>query len=133
MVNDLKFHHIGVACEDIDTTAAQYEKLGYERSEEVVDPLQNIKICFLNHDTMPCVELLAPVDEKSPVVEILAKNGTTPYHTCYKVNDLEGTIKELRAERYVVVSKPKVANAINGCRVAFLFHKDMGLIELVGA
>lgn len=132
MEHKMDFHHIGVACNDIDATAAKYEEIGYLRGEVVIDPLQNIKICFLHHDTMPSVELLAPVNENSPVVQILQKNGTTPYHICYSVDNIETGVKELRKLRYMVVSKPKTACAIDNKKVAFLFHKDMGLIELVG-
>lgn len=128
----MKFHHIGVACESIEDTAGQYALLGYTASPVVTDPLQNIKISFLTHPDMPLVELLAPVDGNSPVVDVLKKNGTTPYHICYSVDDLDSAIKDLRKKRYIVVSKPKPANAIEGNRVAFLYHKAMGLIELVG-
>lgn len=128
----MTFHHIGVACENIESTAGQYLGLGYSKSDVTTDPLQNVNICFLYHESMPCVELLSPVDETSPVVEILKKNGTTPYHICYSVENLDEAVKALRKDRFVVVSKAKPAKAIEGCRVAFLFHKDVGLIELVG-
>lgn len=128
---NLKFHHFGVACRNMDKTAELYNALGYSKGDVVFDPLQNINICFLSHPTMPLVELLAPVDEKSPVVQILEKNGTTPYHTCYVTTDIEATIKTFKRMKYLVVSKPKEACAIDGRRVAFLYNPDMGLIELV--
>lgn len=120
-----------MACQDIDKTARAYEALGYMRGDAVFDPLQNVNICFLSHDTMPTVELLSPVDGNSPVSNILEKNGVTPYHTCYAVDCLEETIKMLKRQRYVVVSQPKEACAIDGRRVSFLYNPDMGLIELV--
>ncbi|MGM9821684.1 MAG: VOC family protein [Muribaculaceae bacterium] len=132
MIDGLQFHHIGVATSDIENTAAQYGNFGYEMDGSVTfDPQQNINICFLKHPSMPLVELLAPADDKSPVVQILNKNGVTPYHVCYSVKDLEEAIKALRKLRYMIVSRPKPACAIGGRRVAFLYHKDMGLIELV--
>lgn len=132
MINKMKFHHIGVACRNIADTVAQYELLGYKwDGVEVVDSQQDIRITFLESEDKPLMELLAPVDEASPVVEILNKNGTSPYHFCYSVVDLDASIKELRALKYLVVSKPKEAVAFGGRRVAFLYHKDMGLIELV--
>lgn len=131
MEQNLTFHHFGVACNDIEKTAAAYAELGYLKGETIIDPLQNIKICFLNHSTMPLVELLEPVDDKSPVVQILQKNGTTPYHTCYSVDNLESVIREFKRLRYLIVSKPKTACAIDGRKVAFMYNPDMGLIELV--
>ena len=130
-MEDVKFHHFGVACRDIDKTAEEYSALGYSKGEIVFDPLQNVNICFLSHLAMPLVELLSPVNEDSPVVQILDKNGVTPYHTCYGVDNLEEAIKVFKRSRYVVVSKPKEACAIENRRVAFLYNSDMGLVELV--
>ena len=79
------------------------------------------------------VELLAPVDETSPVNKTLEKMGVTPYHTCYIVENIDDAIAALRKMRYVQVSKPAVAVAIQGSKVAFLFNKNVGLIELVEA
>jgi len=128
---DVVFHHIGIACRNIDKTAEVYSALGYKKGDVVFDPLQNINICFLSHPAMPLVELLSPVDENSPVVQILDKNGVTPYHTCYVVENLDQAVKEFKRMRYVIVSKPKEACAIENRRVAFLYNTDMGLIELV--
>lgn len=134
MIEGLLFHHIGVATSNIGQTAGQYVNLGYAHVGEIVyDPLQNINTCFLEHPSMPTVELLSPVDDKSPVVQILQKNGVCPYHICYSVNGLDEAIRKLRKLKYLIVSKPKPACAIGGKRVAFLYHKDMGLIELIEA
>lgn len=132
MIEDMKFHHIGIACENIDETASHYLPLGYEKGNTIIDPLQNIKVCFLSHPSMPLLEFLAPVDEDSPIVDILKKNGTTPYHICYSVSNLNDCISSLRKKQFVIVSKPKIANAIEGNRVAFLYNKAVGLIELMG-
>lgn len=131
MLQGMKYHHVGIACEDIDRTASQYESMGYVRGERIIDPIQNIEICFLEHEDMPRLELLGAVNDKSPVVEILKKNGTSSYHICYSVDNIEDSVKQLRKQRFVVVSKPQPACALDNHRVSFLFHKDVGLIELV--
>lgn len=133
MLESFKFHHIGVAVKDIDKTAAMYVGGGYQKSEPIFDPVQNVNICWLTKDGMPTVELLAPVDETSPVCKILEKNGVTPYHTCYMVDDIEQAIVDLRQQKYVLVSKPVEAVAIHNSKVAFLHHRQVGLIEIVEA
>lgn len=133
MLESFKFHHLGVAVKSIDDTAAIYVTGGYTRSEVISDPIQDVNICWLTKEGMPTVELLAPKDENSPVNRILEKNGVTPYHTCYIVDDLEDAVNVLRKMKYVMVSKPAEAVAINNCRVCFLFNKNIGLIELVEA
>lgn len=131
MLDNFRFHHIGVATNDIDATASVYEQGGYRRSASIFDPVQNVNICWLTKEGMPTVELLAPVDEKSPVNKTLEKNGVTPYHTCWIVPNIEEAAQQLRKQRYVMVSKPAEAVAFYGSRVAFFFNKAVGLIELV--
>lgn len=131
MLKSMKFHHIGVAVKDISATAAVYVTGGYKQSDTIFDPIQNVNICWLTKENMPVVELLEPVDETSPVNKILEKDGVTPYHICYIVDEIELAMKELRKMKYIVVSKPAEAVAIHGCKVCFLFNKNVGLIELV--
>ena len=131
MLPEMTFHHVGVAVNDIDATAIVYERAGYKRSPVVFDPVQDVTVCWLTKDGSPTVELLAPVDENSPINRILEKNGVTPYHCCYMVDDMEDTILTLKKQKYILVSKPVEAAAFNGARVCFLYHKNVGLIELV--
>ena len=131
MLDSMTFHHIGLAVRSIDLTAAIYVNAGYKQSVTIFAPVQNVNICWLIKENMPTVELLAPVDETSPVCKSLEKNGVSPYHTCYVVNDIEGAVADLRKMKYIVVSKPVEAPAIHNSKVAFLYNKNIGLIELV--
>lgn len=133
MLKDFRFHHIGVAVKDIVQTARAYENGGYQKSDVIFDPVQNVNICWLTKEGMPTVELLAPVDEQSPVCKILEKNGVTPYHTCYVVDDIDLAVADLRKQKYVQVSRPAEAVAIHNCRVVFMHNRHVGLIELVEA
>lgn len=132
MIDDLRFHHIGIACFDINETKAFYELIGYVASPIIDDPIQDIRISFLKKEGSPMLELLAPIDEKSPVNRILDTQGVTPYHICYEVDDIDAMMTLLRKQhKFVRVSKAAPACAIDDRRVAFLFRKDVGLIELV--
>jgi methylmalonyl-CoA/ethylmalonyl-CoA epimerase len=133
MLESMKFHHIGMAVKSIDATAAIYEDGGYRMSEIIFDPIQNVDICWLTKEGAPTVELLAPVDETSPVNKTLEKVGVSPYHCCYVVDKIEDAVAELRKMKYIMVSKPAEAVAFCGSRVCFLFNKNVGLIELVEA
>ena len=133
MLDSFKFHHIGFAVKDTDATASVYEQGGYKRSSSVFDPIQNVNICWLTKEGAPIVELLAPVDELSPVNKTLEKVGVSPYHCCYVVHNIEEAVSELKRQRYIMVSKPAEAVAFCGSRVCFLFNKNVGLVELVEA
>ena len=129
----LQFHHIGIACFNIEETAAFYKERGYFLTQAVYDPIQNVHIAFLNSENpvFPCLELISPHDDTSPVCKNLQKNGVSPYHICYETEDLEDAVAELKKQKFIAVSKPSPAVAFGGRRVCFLFSKSVGLIELV--
>jgi methylmalonyl-CoA/ethylmalonyl-CoA epimerase len=120
-----------MAVKTIDETASVFVAGGYQKSRTVFDPAQSVNICWLTKEGMPTMELLEPIDEQSPVNNILKKNGVTLYHTCYMVDDLDQAVTELRKMKYGIVKSPVEAPAIGNCRVAFLFNRNIGLIELV--
>ncbi len=125
-------NHIGVATPDIQSTAEFYKSLGYEEVFGAYDQGQNVYGYFYKKEGMPTIELLAPYDDKSPVNNIITKNGVTPYHICYEVyTKLEEAIKEMRKNRFMPVSKIDVSKGMGNRRMIFMFHKNVGLIELV--
>lgn len=128
---NLRFHHIGIAVFCIENAKPFYVSQGYKEEISIFDPEQDVDVCVLRNEGMPCVELLAPHDEQSPINNILKKSGATPYHICYEVDNMEESISLLKKERFLPVSKPKVSNAFNNHRVCFLIKKDIGLIEII--
>lgn len=131
MDSELVFHHIGIACRDIDKTREFYLGLGYTASPVVDDPLQHVRICFLDKEGAPRLELLQPLDDQSPVARTLATAGVTPYHFCYEVRNIDEAIAALRTKRFLLVSGPVPACALGDRCIAFLYNKNNGLIELV--
>lgn len=127
----LIFHHIGIACKDIEKTKSFYVSMGYEATATVDDPLQHVRICFLNKQGCPRLELVEPMDEQSPVLRTLSSAGVTPYHLCYQVEDINEAISSLRHKRFVLVNGPVPACAMNDRLIAFMFNQHSGLIELV--
>ena len=129
----LTFHHIGIACRDIAKTQAFYLGQGYTASPVVEDPLQHVRISFLEKEDAPRIELLEPLDDQSPVARTLATSGVSPYHMCYEVEDIEAAVNHLRGQRFLLANGPVPACAMDDRRIAFLFQKNTGLIELVEA
>ena len=131
MIDNLYFHHIGVAVESIEKTSLEYKLFGYKISAVTYDPIQNVNICWMSKGKMPLIELVEPVNEDSPINRILQQGGVSPYHICYIVDNIEEAVSELRTMKYVMVSRISKAIAIQNSQVCFLFNKNMGLIELV--
>lgn len=132
----MKVHHIGYAVKDICNAKKKFERLGFrEEQSTVIDSLRNIEILFMVNE-QERVELIAALEKvggggKTPVDTVLKKNGPCPYHICYITEKIDEEINYMRKEGYLIIEQPKPAPALSNRRVAFLYHKDIGLIELM--
>jgi methylmalonyl-CoA/ethylmalonyl-CoA epimerase len=131
MLENCRFHHIGYAVQDIMLTAEFYLSSGWELSDIYNDLIQNTRIAFLKREQFPLIELVAPIDDKSPVVNTLDKSGVSPYHICYEVDDITSAILELRKKKFIALFKPVPAIALDNKLICYLYNKSVGLIELV--
>ena len=123
----MDFHHIGIATNNIEETLNKLKKYFKIRniSEIIYDANQDANLCMITLESGIEIELI-----NGKVVEKLVKKRQYLYHTCYSVNDIEKTIKELIEDGAFLVSEPKEAVLFNNRKVAFLMW-DLGLIELV--
>lgn len=126
----MRVDHIGYAVKSIDKAMKAMAVLGYVFEPVVEDPERHILISFGSLDGYR-IELVAPMGEGSPVDMHLSKIGPTPYHICYKSNNLEKDVDQLKAARYKEVIPPAPAVAFGGRRVVFLYSLTVGLIEIV--
>lgn len=131
MLKEFKFHHIGIATKNIQITANIYINAGYNQSQIYNDRIQNVSVSFLTKTNNPMIELVEPINLDSPINSILSNNGTIPYHLCYEVNDIFESIINLKALKYIAISKPVTAVAFENRKICFLYNKDIGLIELL--
>lgn len=126
----MKVHHIGYAVKNLEQSISVFEALGYTAGEITADAGRQIRIAFLQNGS-ECVELVAPDGDETPVDGVLKSVGPTPYHICYEVPDMEAALAALQQSRWIVMKQPEPAPAIGGARVAFLYHRRVGMIELV--
>lgn len=128
-----KLHHIGYAVKDIDAACVAFAELGYFPSgNQMFDALRKINILFLENETNGAViELVAPAAEGNPVDGILSKNGSSPYHLCFEVDDLNAAVEQMKSAKYIPMGKPLPAYAIHNKNVVFMFHKQLGIVELL--
>ncbi len=90
----MKLDHIGYITDQMDDTKEGFVRLGYV-PESVVDfAAHKCKICFLHKEGETTVELVEPYEDNKSLRKLL-KNGVTPYHVCYEVEDIHKTISEM--------------------------------------
>src|SRR5919198_5892391 len=91
----MSIHHLGVAVDDLDDAVATYERLfegAVERREVVADQGVEAAVVRLGEDR---VELLASLEEDTPVGRFLAKRGPGMHHVAYEVDDLSAALADL--------------------------------------
>ena len=123
----MKFHHIGIATEDINSSIEKLKKYFdiKEVSNVVYDKNQDANLCMLTMSDGIMIELIS-----GAVVSNLVKKRQYLYHTCYSVKDIEKMIDTLVSDGAFLVRESKEAILFNNKKVAFLMW-DLGLIELV--
>ena len=127
----MKVHHIGYAVSNLNESLEIFLGLGYEIVKNAVkDEKRNVEISFVRNDHL-LVELISPLDSRSPISNYLNKIGNTPYHICYEVDDIDEKLSDLRKSKFRIVEKPSKAIAINNRRVAFMYNPKYGLLELL--
>ena len=123
----MKFDHIGIACEDINSLISKLKKFMniVSVSDIVYDELQDANLAMITLDDNTKIELIS-----GNIVANVVKKRQYLYHTCYKVADINKTMNELIDNGALQISEIKKAKLFDNKRVVFLMW-DLGLIELV--
>jgi methylmalonyl-CoA/ethylmalonyl-CoA epimerase len=126
----MKINHIGYLVNDIESSLKAFQTLGFNLISKFEDNFRNIDIVFVSNDNYT-LELIQPKDTSSVVYKLLNKNGPTPYHICYEVDNIDFQAILLKKQGYIIVVKKEKAIAFNNRNVVFMYNKNIGLIELV--
>jgi len=125
--------HIGYVVSDISMALERFVGIyGFTVQGEIIfDPAQRVNLVMLNSTNNYNIELIQPIDKKSPSYDFMKKGGGF-HHFCYVVEDIEKTINKMKANGHFLIKRPVKAPLLNQRQVAFLFSKiDKQIIELV--
>ena len=115
-------HHIGVAVHDLDDAVSTYERLlgaSVEARETIAS--QGAEAAAM-HVGDGRVELLAPLEDDTPVGRFLARRGPGMHHVAYEVDDLRAELARLDGAGVQLVDRePRLG--LYGLQVAFI-HPD---------
>ncbi len=115
-------HHLGVAVDDLDTALETYERLfgaELEHRETVVE--QGVEAASLRIGSGR-VELLAALEDDTPVGRFLANRGPGMHHVAYEVDDVGAALGELASKGAELIdARPR--RGLFGLEVAFV-HPD---------
>ncbi|ANU07037.1 methylmalonyl-CoA epimerase [Paraurantiacibacter namhicola] len=130
-----RLNHIGIAVPDIDAAIAHYrDVLGATDITEPFDlPEQGVRVCFVNTPTQSGpnselhgtqLELLAPLDENSPVHGFMQKNPAGgQHHLCFEVEDIAEARTYFESLGKRILGPTRIG--AHGTPIFFLHPKDM--------
>lgn len=129
--------HVGIAVYDLDATISwYYDHLGMILVHEEINRDQGIREAMLALPGAPGasaqVQLMAPLDDSSPLAKYLDKRGPSIQQLAYRVSDLQALSDQLRSQGIrLIYDAPRQGTA--NSRINFIHPKDAGgvLIELV--
>jgi methylmalonyl-CoA/ethylmalonyl-CoA epimerase len=126
------FHHLGVACRDLEADTRALRALGYEvEGADLVDRVQGIRGRFLTGPG-PRLELLVELGDTEVLRPWLAQ-AVKIYHQAYQVDDLSAEIQALECAGARMVRSPVPAIAFGERRICFLMLRNLMLVELIEA
>ncbi len=121
--NNAEFHHIGLVVSSIK------DYLNSDDNEIFFDPIQRVYVSFIELNGIE-IELIEPKDKNSPVNNNLERKYPLA-HLCYEVSDMDNAINEGRKNGFHCIAKPVGAVAFKGRKIAWLYNKDIGLVEIL--
>ena len=130
----MEFDHVGIAVTDIEKyfNTMLHPVLGIPKLSEIfIDPIQNCKIAFATSSNGVRLELIEPLNDNSPIHQILQKKKGGLYHMCFVANNFDEDLKRCLANKFIALSKPQPAIAFNNRRLIFLSSATFEIIELV--
>jgi len=130
-MTDLKVHHYGLATDNLERSMETMRTLGYHVGSITYDAIQKVRVAFVCRDHEAMIELICDADENGPTKRFLSQVGSGLYHICYEVDGIEEAIKKLRAEGFLLRHAPVPAVACGGRKIAWMYNRYIGLIELV--
>ncbi len=134
MVNEnKKINHIAIAVPDIKEAALKWQQaLNMKKSEIIILEEHGVKVVFLEFSNLK-IELLEPLDDKSPISKFLEKNPKGGmHHICFEVEKITETINALKNKNINILGDGNPKIGAHNKPVVFLHPNDLSgtLVEL---
>ena len=128
-----KINHIAIAVPDIKEAALKWQQaLNMKKSEIIILEEHGVKVVFLEFSNLK-IELLEPLDNKSPISKFLEKNPKGGmHHICFEVEKIRETINSLKNKNINILGDGNPKIGAHDKPVVFLHPNDLSgtLVEL---
>ena len=128
-----KINHIAIVVPDIKEAALKWQQaLDLKKSEITVLEEHGVKVVFLEFSNLK-IELLEPLDNKSPISKFLEKNPKGGmHHICFEVEKITETINSLKNKNINILGDGNPKIGAHDKPVVFIHPNDLSgtLVEL---
>ena len=128
-----KVNHIAIAVPDVKEAALKWQQaLDIKKSEIIVLEEHGVKVVFLEFSNLK-IELLEPLNDKSPISKFLEKNPKGGmHHICFEVEKITETINALKNKNINILGDGNPKIGAHNKPVVFLHPNDLSgtLVEL---
>ena len=128
-----KINHIAIAVPDIKEAALKWQQaLNMKKSEIIILEEHGVKVVFLEFSNLK-IELLEPLDNKSPISKFLEKNPKGGmHHICFEVEKIRETINSLKSKNINILGDGNPKIGAHDKPVVFIHPNDLSgtLVEL---
>ena len=128
----MKIDHIGIVVKSIEKGIDHWTTVfGYrQRTAVVTNSRQKVRVVFMTREDSTEIKLIEPSDETSPVHRFALKGGGL-HHLCFKCDDLEAGVEQLKGHKLRMLTPPQPGEAFANEKIAFFFAGQGLNIELV--
>lgn len=134
MIQDnLAFDHIGIVVSDLSIGEKELCKIFpiVDRSQEFTDEMIVVKIRFMIDSSGIRYELIAPLNDKSPLNSVLKTKKDVINHVAYKTDTFEEALVYYNKIGCLQLGQPVPAIAFNNKKVVFFVTKLGAIIEII--
>ncbi len=127
-------YHIAIAVNNLKDAEELYKNVaGLKITHREEIPEQGVRASMLQpeSETGTAIELLEAIDENSPIAKFIEKKGEGIHHICFRVDDIEKSLEDLKSKGIRLIDEKPRVGAYNS-KVAFIHPKAMNgvLVEL---
>ena len=128
-----KVNHIAIAVPNVKEAALKWQQaLNMKKSEIFILEEHGVKVVFLEFSNLK-IELLEPLNNKSPISKFLEKNPKGGmHHICFEVEKITETINSLKNKNINILGDGNPKIGAHDKPVVFLHPNDLSgtLVEL---
>ena len=131
----MKFDHVGVVCKTLEfgrKILSETLLIG-DWTAEIADSVNHVRVQFGRDGSGICYELIAPFDDRSPILLALKKGVRVLNHIAYLVDDLDRESARLVAAGCTPTGPSAPAIAYGGRRIQFFMNELQLITELIEA